>query len=1494
MPSANHPRAQFVPLSPNFDLPALIRENESFDEVRRVPQAALQEYTVQSLEQLVYLHVVVEGRPLVLEGWGSYLPPWLFTATWLEQNLGREVQTVRDIPNGIDLQMTMGHYLRSMAQLANQFTLKNYKDEKRQRLYLKDIDCPDQWAKNLKEVLPEAFYYLNECVESRTGGDGAIREPNEFGQMRFGKGVAPAGDLMSSLPPDMRAMNMMCYIGHEGTYTPAHREMCASLGHNLMVECSDGHGDEKPGSSIWFMTESKEREMVSEYFLSVLGHDIEVEKHFAQLNAWRKAPFNVWATEQKPGDLILIPPLAPHQVWNRGTRTMKVAWNRTTVDTLELAIHEALPRARLVCRDEQYKNKAIIYYSLDKYFGLLSRDTVEPKMWMRPGSRVRQVMEDFRRLFYLYEEVLISELFSPKRPEKNVEFLPYDSNVTCSYCRCNIFNRFLTCKSCILTADTGEQDTYDICMECYAMGRSCACISNLEWVEQWKEEDLKENYALWRSVVLEFEGRTDQSPQPLEVERQKSGKKSVAHICQEQLAARPWHDITQPEVRELSPGESDVEPEVDDEGRLKKPYRKPSRRGRVKPTKNKTHNCHICCHHEWKWKLAQCSSCSMYYCYGTLWRAFDLMPQTVMENEKWECPKCLKICSCGKCRKDSKQKPYAPKGTLLGHDTKKVADYRSVESLVDFSKTNLGWLRPEHEDEPEETARMKRLREKAEQQKAIEHSIDTSYLEEGQDHSLINLEESHFDNMADIDPQLRDGAHASSPQNRNGNHETDKPSAHASISLGNQYQPYGSTDAHYDLDDDYPIGLLMLGEAAEYPSRLLAPVVPMVSGEDSYPEPSHDDQHRMMGIGYYQQQTNEMDIILYDSPKSDDDSNERPTINPADLLAPLAQFATVPKKRKRLNSEGIPVNDEDDVEFVASKRLKRPSKAKGAMAVKSDIIQPPEARPARRSIGKPKSYTEPPVEITLGSEDEATTAKSTNQGSKHGTADRDANDVELATKALSYFNNGNVIEDTATTPASNGKRRGRPRGSVKTNVAASPAPARPTPVVKHRKSAWLARKEAAEAGEEYESEASRPARGTRHSNRSPKRSKPDWQAVNTNSDDESEDEDRGRRIRNQKTHQSTASTSEEPQSYNGSLQPEEDASINNVADEIRDGSLFGGDIDDEGEQNEDDNGKSKSPESTIRVQSTRVTTEGQSVEEVVVKRRRGRPPKNAAAPPPVPATRKQVDLRSPSTSQSPPPPVEQPKRFLSLREKLALKGKKVKIVASKTKSPLRPSSAAPSAREASHTPTASVPLSVMLSPARETNDQRTTQASRTISEALPRQSATSIATPEFGPTSASTPRSELGSSFAGSLARQAAESRLDSPTSDASSSVPAVTAALRRPSLSPTEASIKTAPTVVRLDNEDEEPPVKKGPTVVRLTESEEDEAEEEEEEEEEAEVISDEDEESNSEGWSSSDDDIHAVKPAPKVTVPQVRPMSAGSSAATTPRKRGRPPLRG
>lgn len=1401
-----------------------------------------------------------------------------------------------------------------MGQLASQFTPQTYRDPKRQRLYLKDIDCPTEWEDNLRDVLPEAFFYLNDCIESRTGGDGAIREPNEFGQMRFGKGVAPAGDLMSSLPADMRALNMMCYIGHEGTYTPAHREMCASLGHNLMVETSGNKDGEMAGSSIWFMTESKEREMVSEWFVSKLGHDIEVEKHFAQLNAWRKAPFNVWVTEQKAGDLILIPPLAPHQVWNRGTRTMKAAWNRTTVDTLELAIHEALPRARLVCRDEQYKNKAIIYYTLDKYYRLLSRDTVEPKMWQRPGSRIRQVMEDFKRLFKLYTEVLVSELFSRSRPENNVEFLPYDSNVTCSYCRCNIFNRFLTCKSCVLTAPTGEEDTYDICMECYAMGRSCACISCLEWVEQWKEDELTQNYELWRGVVTDFEGLHEDSPKSLEDERDKTGKKTVAQICQEQLALRPWKDISKPEVIEPLDGESDVEPEVDDEGRLKKPYRKPSRRGRILATKNKTNNCHICCHHHWNWQSARCTTCSTSYCYGTLWRAFDMMPQTVMEKENWECPKCLKICSCARCRRDPKQTPYKPKGTLLGHDTKKVADYRSVESLVDFSKTNLPWLRHEDENQsnPQETGRMRRLREKAEKDKAQEPVIDNSYLgyEEEAFYRADDPEDNHFNDMADIDPSLRDDTNQSPEHPTNGLHPPwDQTQEPPDLTIEEQlHQQLGALDAHHDLDDNYHAEMHGPSKSAQYPSRLLAPVAPMISREPALPDPQTPGPGNIMGGNYYPTEIG-MDGILYDSPKSDSEPTETATVNPADLLASLDRFRTVAKKRKRLNSEGIPEDDDEDVDFFASKRQRKVNPKKPTDTEKEpDSISRPEHRPSR--VNKRQDYTEPKladVENLLSSEDE-TKPQTNSRQSLVRSVGQETDDVDLAAKAFGYITKEQTTGKAGTPSISNGKKkRGRPSLASKLaaspGMVASPIRSKSSPSIKPlRKSTWLSRNDSASDEAEYPSEL--PAKRTRNSrNSAPLERKSratrqtftdasgDESQAEADSDDPFEDQPKKKR----RTRQSRVSR--EPKLHKDIPDDESEHASNDYGQEISDGSLFANDADnaispvspemseDRDQTNENidegsDDGATAAE--TIEAQLPESYINASIEEPVVIKKRRGRPPKKAQnAPIPPRPTQGMRELRSPSSSKSPPPPgssnplIGRPSQFLSLREKLALKGKTMKIVSQQSKQKKvaeqqQKQSATPTVKGTSFTAVNSTSQSPLLTPINGTYPDDPSSLPKTISRtssAVPsrHQSTSRNGTPRM------TSNPTLGAQVVSS--KQATSPTLNGNTHPSSSSDRSISA-----------QPVKNGPTVVRLDNDNENKQVKKGPTVVRLMESESESESGSESEHYDSsgpknpspsksarrESFSEE----SDEGWSSSDGDIPAVKP---VTTGQLKsPVTA------------------
>lgn len=627
-----------------------------------------------------------------------------------------------------------------MAKLTNQWDESNYKDLDRQRIYLKDIDCPDVWHEKLKEQIPPCVFYLNEST-GEFGGPGSVYESYPTGPgTRKGLGVARAGDLMSCLPPAMRADNLMCYIGHEGTYTPAHREMCASLGQNIMVEASgtvdeDGRAT-KPGSSIWFMTETKDRHLVSEYWLSTLGHDIEIEAHFAQINAWKAAPFKTYVVEQKVGDFILIPPLAPHQVWNRGTRTMKVAWNRTTVETLEMALNEALPRARMVCRDEQYKNKAIVLFALEKYSNLLKQVdaqrqgaiTEQTQVDLTYSPKIRQLQKDFKRLFGLFTQILLSEMLAPVSPsEKKGQYIPYDGYVTCSYCRCNIFNRFMTCTSCVIPLENGEEDTYDICMECYAMGRSCKCISGYKWVEQFPWQELIQKHDSWRHQIIAFEGKvTERSPKPLGMQRKLMTKKTLAQVCQEQLKIRPWADpskeATLPDEEEEQ--ESD-EVRVNADGVI--PRKRKRRRQLSEKVVRETAICHIAQQRQPRWKVAACG-CGRGYAYGTLFRAFDLMPLTVMEDPDWKCPYCLKICSCGTCRKSSNMEPFEPKGTILGHDTRKVADARSVESLVDFSHSNIGWIKKAGDDHPHENRRLRRCRDEAAQEKSTDPNLDDHYV----------------------------------------------------------------------------------------------------------------------------------------------------------------------------------------------------------------------------------------------------------------------------------------------------------------------------------------------------------------------------------------------------------------------------------------------------------------------------------------------------------------------------------------------------------------------------------------------------------------------------------------------------------------------------------------------------------------------------------------------------------------------------------------------
>jgi hypothetical protein len=96
---------------------------------------------------------------------------------------------VRDLVRAQDISLTISQYLSQVSGLAGQdFAPKgDVKEKPARRQYGKDLDCPEEWRTALAQLLPRELSYL--------GGN----------------------DLMTKLPPEARAENMMIYIGHEGT-----------------------------------------------------------------------------------------------------------------------------------------------------------------------------------------------------------------------------------------------------------------------------------------------------------------------------------------------------------------------------------------------------------------------------------------------------------------------------------------------------------------------------------------------------------------------------------------------------------------------------------------------------------------------------------------------------------------------------------------------------------------------------------------------------------------------------------------------------------------------------------------------------------------------------------------------------------------------------------------------------------------------------------------------------------------------------------------------------------------------------------------------------------------------------------------------------------------------------------------------------------------------------------------------------------------------------
>jgi hypothetical protein len=99
---ANRPRASFEPLPPDLDVRALVESTDNFQYVDRISYEMIQQQPLEQFEKLVLLHVIIGGKPLVIDGFEDVLGLWDFTPKWLRDNHGDKGMQTMGASGGYD------------------------------------------------------------------------------------------------------------------------------------------------------------------------------------------------------------------------------------------------------------------------------------------------------------------------------------------------------------------------------------------------------------------------------------------------------------------------------------------------------------------------------------------------------------------------------------------------------------------------------------------------------------------------------------------------------------------------------------------------------------------------------------------------------------------------------------------------------------------------------------------------------------------------------------------------------------------------------------------------------------------------------------------------------------------------------------------------------------------------------------------------------------------------------------------------------------------------------------------------------------------------------------------------------------------------------------------------------------------------------------------------------------------------------------------------
>ncbi|GAQ04296.1 hypothetical protein ALT_1617 [Aspergillus lentulus] len=191
---------------------------------------------------------------------------------------------VRNCQTGRDVRMK----LADLCQFQTDHTRSN---NIRESLYAKDLQCPEEWVKALKAILPSSLQHLGSL------------------------------DLFRVLPREIAPEVLMAYAGTQGSFSGFHRCFSGSVALNLVIESKD-----RRSGSICFGTDRQSQTKYDAY-MEELGKSSHTDWANVSIAQLRSANFPIYVTYQGPGDLIVYPSATSHQVWNIGPMVTRVVWN---------------------------------------------------------------------------------------------------------------------------------------------------------------------------------------------------------------------------------------------------------------------------------------------------------------------------------------------------------------------------------------------------------------------------------------------------------------------------------------------------------------------------------------------------------------------------------------------------------------------------------------------------------------------------------------------------------------------------------------------------------------------------------------------------------------------------------------------------------------------------------------------------------------------------------------------------------------------------------------------------------------------------------------------------------------------------------------------------------------------------------------------------------------------------------------------------------------